>query len=739
MCLFILFHRIVSSWIKRRNNTDEAADLTALFDRYIPAMIEGTKKFRRIIPITEIAMVQMTCHLLDCLLTSDNLPINCPKEWYEVYFVFAVIWGFGSTLCLDHQTDWRTEFSRFWLNEFQMIKFPENCSVFDYCVDSQTKELRLWDELVPKFELDIEQPLQSTLVPTSTTVCLKWFLDTLVNRNGRPVMLVGGAGTGKSVIINDKLSTLSDNYAITNIPFNYYTTSEMLQKVLEKSLEKKAGRNYAPAGSKFMIYFVDDMNMPQVDEFGTVRSHQMIRQFMDYHHWYDRSKFTLRDIHNCQFVACMNPTAGSFSIDPRLQRHFCTFAVNFPNYTSLFHIYHSILSQHLDTESKRFTMSHQRICKPLVEMGLILHNRVSQLFLPTATKFHYIFNLRDLSNIYQGLLFATRDTCPESEDLIRLYVHEANRVYSDKFIDDQDQETYRKLFREIFKKYLEDVDDTKVFKEPLLYCHFAEGLNEPKYLEIKGWPNLSKILSEALVAYNEILGQMNLVLFEDAMAHVCRINRILESPRGNALLIGVGGSGKQSLARLGAFLSSLSVYQIQLRKGYNITDLKIDLNALYHKVGVKNIPMMFLLTDAQVADESFLVLINDMLASGEIPDLFTDDEIENITKSVKNEVKQFGFIDTKESCWKYFIDKVKRMLKVVLCFSPVGATLRRRARKFPGLVNCTAIDYFHEWPRTALESVSKKFLLNLEYLPVINQLKVINANTHTYIHLACKI
>lgn len=106
---------------------------------------------------------------------------------------------------------------------------------------------------------------------------------------------------------------------------------------------------------------------------------------------------------------------------------------------------------------------------------------------------------------------------------------------------------------------------------------------------------------------------------------------------------------------------------------------------------------------------------------------------------MKNEVKQLGFLDTRESCWKYFIDKVKRMLKVsvvaensksnfnlnfpfrfkiVLCFSPVGATLRRRSRKFPALVNCTAINYFHEWPKTALESVSKKFLAKLDVLPV---------------------
>ena len=58
----------------------------------------------------------------------------------------------------------------------------------------------------------------------------------------------------------------------------------------------------------------------------------------------------------------------------------------------------------------------------------------------------------------------------------------------------------------------------------------------------------------------------------------CRINRILESPRGNALLVGVGGSGKQSLARLAAYISSLEVYQITLRKGYGIPDLKVKFN-----------------------------------------------------------------------------------------------------------------------------------------------------------------
>lgn len=77
-------------------------------------------------------------------------------------------------------------------------------------------------------------------------------------------MLVGSAGTGKSVLIQEKLNTLPESYNVGNVPFNFYTTSEMLQRVLEKPLEKKAGRNYGPPGSKKLVYFIDDMNMPEV-------------------------------------------------------------------------------------------------------------------------------------------------------------------------------------------------------------------------------------------------------------------------------------------------------------------------------------------------------------------------------------------------------------------------------------------------------------------------------------------
>ena len=112
--------------------------------------------------------------------------------------------------------------------------------------------------------------------------------------------------------------------------------------------------------------------------------------------------------------------------------------------------------------------------------------------------------------------------------------------------------------------------------------------------------------------------------------------------------------------------------EIHRRTSNEIPDLilclpQLDLNALYMKAWVKNIGTVFLMTDSQVAGEEFLVLINDLLASGEIPGLFVDDEVEKIIGAMRNEVKNVGLQDTRENCWKFFIDRVRKQLKVRSC------------------------------------------------------------------------
>jgi dynein heavy chain len=89
----------VSSWIDTREVQSERANLTILFDKYIPPCLNT--KFKKITPIGDNSHLQMLCYLLECLLKPENTPPDCPKEWYELYFVFACIWAFGGCLFQD--------------------------------------------------------------------------------------------------------------------------------------------------------------------------------------------------------------------------------------------------------------------------------------------------------------------------------------------------------------------------------------------------------------------------------------------------------------------------------------------------------------------------------------------------------------------------------------------------------------------------------------------------------------
>ena len=207
---------------------------------------------------------------------------------------------------------------------------------------------------------------------------------------------------------------------------------------------------------------------------------------------------------------------------------------------------------------------------------------------------------------------------------------------------------------------------------------------------------------------------MNLVLFDQAMEHIARIARIIDLPVGNALLVGVGGSGKQSLSKLAAFILSYDVIRIVVTSSYSMVDLKTDIQGMFQKSGVAGAQLLFILTDSQITNDKFLVYINDMLSSGWIPDLFAKDEIDGILGKVRAEAKGAGFMDTPDQLFEFFIDKVRKNLHLALCFSPVGDAFRFRARKFPGIINCTSIDWFHEWPRNALIDVATRFLEEIE-------------------------
>ena len=140
------------------------------------------------------------------------------------------------------------------------------------------------------------------------------------------------------------------------------------------------------------------------------------------------------------------------------------------------------------------------------------------------------------------------------------------------------------------------------------------------------------------------------------------------------------------------------------------------------KTGGLGEPTVFLLPDSYIKDKSFLEDINTLLNTGEVPNLFSHEDKVEVCEMVRAAAKSEGN-DSDSSLthlYLFFVERCKKMLHIVLCFSPIGETFRTRLRMFPSLVNCCTIDWFTAWPQNALVSVAYKSLSHMEIPEDIN-------------------
>jgi dynein heavy chain len=143
--------------------------------------------------------------------------------------------------------------------------------------------------------------------------------------------------------------------------------------------------------------------------------------------------------------------------------------------------------------------------------------------------------------------------------------------------------------------------------------------------------------------------KLDIVLFRDAVIHVCKIYRVLNLKRGHALLVGVGGSGRHSLTRLAAYVGNMNADQIEIRKGYNLRMFRQKLKDLYELSAYNGargrrprLKTVFMFSDNDAIHESFLEDIQNMLNGGIVPNIYTADELANVRDEMKQQYKLDG-------------------------------------------------------------------------------------------------
>jgi len=713
----------VSSWLAGKEAKEETKAQVPVLRGLFQKHVEMALQFRRdnckeLIRTTNLNAVQSLCRLFDCVATKENGVDPADQDFYsamiELWFFFSLMWSVGGTLEDSSRKQWEQL-----MRELEG-SFPSKDTVFEYVVDPVKKGWVSWEDRLPQnFKAGAATPFHKLFVPTIDTVRFHFILSHLM-RDAQHTLLMGNTGTGKTAIAQNFINSLPlDKWIALTINMSARTESRQVQSAIESRTAPR-GKKFSPLGGKRLLVFVDDLNMPAHDLFHSQPPLELLRQWMTYGFWYNRKDCSQVQITGMQLLGAMGPPGGGRTeISTRMLNRFNIVTVPFPSERETKRIFKAMIEDKLNEFEEEIRLLTDGFTAATIEV----FKKVLERFRPTPERSHYLFNMRDLSKVFQGIRLAQKETIDSKEGMIRLWVHECYRVFHDRLSVQEDRDEFKKIIKEQLNNSSSpiSINPAKIFKQDQvpIFCDFLHEGPRAEYEEVTDLAQLKQVLTYKLEAYNDTGSvQLSLVLFVDAMQHLCRISRIIRRPRGNALLVGIGGSGRQSLTKLAAFTADFQLFQIEVTKNFQLKDFREAMRALYKQAGLDKQETVFLLSDTQIAgdptkpasSDAFFEDVNNMLTSGEIPNLYPPEDLQRVLSLVKDDALKIGLTTTQDVLYQYFIDRVRDNLHIVLCMSPVSKTFRAKLRNFPGLVNCTTIDWFSEWPKDALAEVAESVL-----------------------------
>jgi dynein heavy chain len=474
---------------------------------------------------------------------------------------------------------------------------------------------------------------------------------------------------------------------------------------------------YGPEGGKTLICLVDDLNMPKKEEYGAQPPIELLRQYMDHKAWYiiqmGKEYTTIEDV---VLLGAMGPPGGGRTyITDRLVRHFNIIGLTEMSNDQIHYIFKNVLDHFM----KKLPEDIKPLLDTVISCTQEVYTRVRQTLKPIPSKTHYTFNLRDIAKVMQGVTMVSQTHVKDPESVARLWYHENMRVFHDRLTTEDDRSYFKNQLTELienhFKVPVADLFNT----EMIIYCDFmiTTYSDNPDYIQVMNFVTLEEKLEQIQIAHNENCkskDRLDLVMFFDACEHVTRITRVLRQPQGSVLLLGVGGSGRQSLTRLSAFIRNMEMKQIQVVKGYNMQRWREDLKNILSNIIEANKSVCFSFVDTQIIDEQMVEDINCLLNAGWVVGLpFSADEIEkldNIGIRICNEPPKMPA--TKINIFTAQVNRIRKNLHISFAMSPLSDAFLTRMRMFPSFINCCTIDWFTEWPEEALRRVGKKEMLN---------------------------
>lgn len=584
-----------------------------------------------------------------------------------------------------------------------------NGDLFDYDAQIASNEWVSWSSRVPTVDLETHMIVQPDLViPTTDTLRHEDIIYMLLSCNSN-VILCGPAGSGKTMSLLSAIRKLPEMEVI-NINFSSSTSPELLLKLLESHCEYRKtvnGTILSPRNGKRLVVFCDEINLPAYDKYGSQRIISFLRQIIERGGFWQQSSKLWVDLDRVLFVGACNPPTdpGRQVLSNRFLRHISLIYIDHPGEQSLKQIYGSFFKALFKIFPHLRSFS-STIANASVDFFKSQQNRFTQDMQP-----HYVYSPRELTRWVRGIYEVVRNVDNlDLEQLLVVWSHEAIRLFADRLVESDERKWTNDLVDDVIRNHFPTVPIQKLLKRPIL---FSDWLSKD-YRRVDTSDLREFVKARLKIFSEEELEALSIVLFEDILDHILRIDRVFHQPQGHQLLIGLSGTGKTTFVRFAAWMNGISIFEVRAHRSYTPSDFDNDLRSVLKRVGCKGEKICFLLDEANIMDPCFLERMNTLLANAEIPGLFEADEYAALLLQCKEASAREGLdIGGPDELQKWFSERVMRNLHVVITMNPpVDGELSKKAISSPALFNRCVLDWFGDWSVDSNLEVAAELIRN---------------------------
>ncbi|KAI9728167.1 MAG: hypothetical protein M1828_004628 [Chrysothrix sp. TS-e1954] len=637
-----------------------------------------------------------------------HLTVEQLESFLSKRTLLAMIWAFVGDCPLPERQHFGNDIAS--LSNVDLPELSGDMYLIDYQVTLPDASWTSWQSQVPHVEVNTHSITQTDVViPTLDTIRHEDVLYSWLAEH-KPLVLCGPPGAGKTMTLFSALRKLP-NMEVVGLNFSSATTPDLLMKSFEQHCEYRKTLNgvvLSPTQlGRWLVIFCDEINLPSVDKYGTQRVIAFMRQLIESNGFWRTSDKTWVTLDRVQFVGACNPPtdAGRVPLGLRFLRHAPLMMVDYPGKASLLQIYGTFNNAVL-----KIIPNLRGHSQALTEAMVDAYEASQSHFTPKIQP-HYIYSPRELTRWVRGVYEAIRPLeTLDVEGLVRIWAHEALRLFQDRLVNEDERVWTSETNKRIAVEHFPTVDMDRALAQPILFSNWLSKHYVPVDRD-----QLRDFVKARLRTFCEEEVDVPLILYDDALDHVLRIDRVFRQPQGHVILIGVSGSGKTTLSRFVAWMNGLKVFQIKVHGKYSSDDFDEDLRNVLRRCGCKGEKICFIMDESNVLDSAFLERMNTLLANAEVPGLFEGDEYASLITACKEGAQRQGLIlDSQEELYKWFTQQIIKNLHVVFTMNPPEEGLSSRAATSPALFNRCVLNWFGDWSDQTLYQVGAELTQSLD-------------------------